>query len=106
MRNATPSTNELVQAFNDYNAGILLEDVLIAVASDEPIPHLAALNVGEAHFHIAHRALAEGNRRKAMEQFKLMEDLNCYYFYEYRWARALRERLESDPNWPASIRLP
>lgn len=62
----------------------------------------------EARFHVAHYQLgrlAPGDREKALEHFRAFEGLNQYYHYEYRWARAFRERLSEDPDWPASIRI-
>ena len=99
MRNVEfPPRSYMPQSFVKFNSGKFTAEQLLASCGDK-------LERADAAFHIAHRQLADGEVEAAKKNLRLMEQLNQYYHHEYRWARALLERIESDTNWPASIQL-
>ena len=52
-----------------------------------------------AHWHIAIRLLADGNRDAARQHFETCMRQHYLYFHGYLESRALLARME-DPNWP------
>ena len=102
VRNAEiPESSYIPHDVIHYHAGRKTADEILATAAP-------GLSAGEVRFHIAHHQLGRlgpNDREEATANLSAKESLNTYYHYEYRWSRAFRERLESDPDWPASIQI-
>jgi hypothetical protein len=77
-----------------YNCGDRTDEQLLAAAG------ASVWSQCEAHYHIALRRLAAGNREAAREHFRKSADTHVPYFHEYRWSRAFLARLEKDSTWP------
>jgi hypothetical protein len=54
----------------------------------------------EAHFQIGLRYLAERDREGARRHFQECDDTRVFLYWDHKWARAFRDRLDRDPTWP------
>jgi hypothetical protein len=60
-------------------------------------------NLSMAHFLVARVELGKGNRQTALEHLDGTLDTWAYTTGDYYWAKAFRDRLDDDPQWPAWI---
>jgi tetratricopeptide (TPR) repeat protein len=81
----------------DYLCELITEDELLRAAG-RCRPMLC-----EAHFQIALRHLAEDDRDGARDHFQKCVDTRVFIYWDYVWARAFLDRLNSDPRWPKWI---
>jgi tetratricopeptide (TPR) repeat protein len=94
-----PDRPEWNKKLLDYNCGELTDEQLLQGAGS------SRWDQCEAHFVMAMRKLADGNRANAREHFRQCIATGVFRFYEYRWSRAFLSRMEKDPNWPPWIPL-
>jgi hypothetical protein len=92
-----PVRRGVTQAVLDYNCGLLADRQLLDAATGS---HFSGC---EAHFHIALRRLAEGDRVATQEHFRASVNTRFFPFFEYAWSRAFLARLDADPTWPPWI---
>jgi tetratricopeptide (TPR) repeat protein len=86
------------QAVLDYNCGLLSDDRLFAAAGPSRWDQCAA------HFQVAFRHLADGQRKVAREHFRaVLAYGGTLNFFELPWSRAFLARMEKDPTWPRWI---
>jgi len=80
-----------------FNCDELSADELIATAGRSQWDRC------EAHFFIALRSLATGDRAAASRHFQSAVATRCYGFLAFDWSQAFLIRLGADPQWPGWI---
>jgi hypothetical protein len=53
-----------------------------------------------AHYVIAMKSLALGEREKARKHFEETAATGKLVWYNYHWAKAFLHRMNEDPKWP------
>jgi hypothetical protein len=54
----------------------------------------------EAHFLAGLRHLAAEDRDGARDHFQKCVETRVFIYWDYKWARAFRDRLKNDRTWP------
>jgi hypothetical protein len=47
--------------------------------------------------------MAEGDRNGARDHFQMCDETRVFLYWDHKWARAFRGRLERDRGWPTWI---
>lgn len=92
-----PQSAEWVEALYEFCSGKTAIEPLLELASAAESPWKL---FAEAHFHAAAKALAEGDRRMAVEHFnssyRSFDGADRYTFQ----SKLIFERMRDDPSWP------
>jgi tetratricopeptide (TPR) repeat protein len=86
-----------------YNQLLRFKCDLLSIAELLHAATASRRNQCEAHYHIALRLLAEGDRGAAAKHFQQVVATRVLNFVEYTWSCTFLARLEKDPDWPPWI---
>jgi tetratricopeptide (TPR) repeat protein len=92
-----PWRNHWYEHLLDFETGKSTVAQLLALAGN------SQWNLCEAHFYIALKHLADGDRAAAREHFRQCVATPVVTFVEHRWSRAFLRRMDADLSWPAWI---
>jgi tetratricopeptide (TPR) repeat protein len=83
----------------DHRCQLISDEQLLLAATG------SRMHQCEAHFYIALRRIADGDRAGAREHFRAAIDTHVFTYFEYAWSRNFLARMDQDPTWPPWIPL-